>query len=112
MATAMKMATMLRSAGGNMGCALGLRRLSHVMALPPPLDGAIDCGVTSQPFVVPEFHRNPDEDDDNKIGFGFASFAHGGSMELMAVPKRKVPSEESVIVVTAFSSCPHLVFQS
>lgn len=109
---AMKMATMLRSAGGNMGRALGLRRLSHVMALPPPLDGAIDCGVTSQPFVVPEFHRNPDEDDDNKIGFGFASFAHGGSMELMAVPKRKVPSEESVIVVTAFSCCPHLVFQS
>ncbi|KAE8008379.1 hypothetical protein FH972_004898 [Carpinus fangiana] len=82
------MAAMLRSASGSMSCALGLWRLSHVMALPPPLDGVIHHGVTSPPCVLPEFDQNR---DDNNIGFGldFPSFSYGGSMELMAVPKKK-----------------------
>ncbi|XP_059447303.1 uncharacterized protein LOC132178773 [Corylus avellana] len=83
------MAAILRSAGGSMSCALGLRRLSHVMALASPLDGVIHRGVTSPPCVLPEFDQN--RDDNNNIGFGldFPSFPYGGSMELMAVPKKK-----------------------
>jgi hypothetical protein len=98
------MAAMLRSASGSMSCALGLRRLSHVMALPPPLDGVIHHGVSSPPCVLPEFNQNR---DNNNIGFGldFSSFPYGGSMELMAVPKKKVPSESSVIIITSVSSC-------
>ncbi|KAG6708577.1 hypothetical protein I3842_06G087800 [Carya illinoinensis] len=88
---AMKMVAMLRSAGGNMGYTLGLRRLSHIMAFPPPLEGVVDRGVTSQPFVLPEFYRDRDDDDNiNSIGFEFPNFTSAGSMELMAVPKRKV----------------------
>jgi len=83
------MAAMLRSARGSMSCALGFRRLSHVMALPPPLDGVIHRGVTSPPCVLPEFDQS--RDANNNIGFGleFPSFPYGGSMELMAVPKKK-----------------------
>ncbi|XP_050237632.1 uncharacterized protein LOC126687215 [Mercurialis annua] len=36
-------------------------------------------------MVLPEFNPNS-----NDLGFGFSSFFSGGSMELMAVPKRKV----------------------
>ncbi|XP_062149891.1 uncharacterized protein LOC133858437 isoform X2 [Alnus glutinosa] len=84
------MAAMLRSARGSMSCVLGLRRLSHAMALPPPLDGVIHRGVTSPPCVLPEFDQNCD-DNNNNIGFGlgFSNFPYGGSMELMAVPKKK-----------------------
>lgn len=63
------------------------------MAFPPPLDGVVDRGVTSQPFVLPEFDRDRDDDNNNNsIGFEFPNFTYAGSMELMAVPKRKVSS--------------------
>jgi hypothetical protein len=85
---------MLRSslALGNMGYTLLFRRFSHVMSLPPPFDEPIHSGLSSPPFVLPESNQNP---DNNNIGFGFEfpSFSFGGgSMELMAVPKRKVLS--------------------
>ena len=70
------------------------------MALPLPLDGVIHCGVTSPPCILPEFDQNR---DDHNIGFGldFPSFPYGGSMELMAVPKNKVPSDSSIIIITS-----------
>ncbi|KAK7839833.1 hypothetical protein CFP56_017495 [Quercus suber] len=86
------MATMLRSTAGTWGnvgfTTLLVRRLSHVMALPPPLDAPIHRELTSPPLVLPE---SDGSDDGNNIGFGFEfpSFSFGGSMELMAVPKRK-----------------------
>ncbi|KAK4589522.1 hypothetical protein RGQ29_020196 [Quercus rubra] len=86
------MATMLRSTTwGNVGfTTLLVRRLSHVMALPPPLDAPIHRELTSPPPVLPE--SDSGDNNNNNIGFGFEfpSFSFGGSMELMAVPKRKV----------------------
>ncbi|KAM0986357.1 hypothetical protein ACFX13_013795 [Malus domestica] len=43
--------------------------------------------ISPPPLVLPESDR--DTEDNNNIGFGFPSFLFGGSMELMAVPKRK-----------------------
>jgi hypothetical protein len=107
------MAAMLRSARGSMSCVLGLRRLSHAMALPPPLDGVIHRGVTSAPCVLPEFDQNRD-DNNNNIGFGlgFSNFPYGGSMELMAVPKKKVTCDSSVIIITSVSSFSTSALQS
>jgi hypothetical protein len=74
------------------------------MALPPLLDGVIHRGVTSPPCILPKFDQNR---NDNNIGFGldFPSFPYGGSMELMAVPKKKVPSDSSIIIITSVSLC-------
>ena len=94
---------MLRSTTwGNVGfTTLLVRRLSHVMALPPPLDAPIHRELTSPPPVLPE--SDSGDNNNNNIGFGFEfpSFSFGGSMELMAVPKRKVPSHFSLL--TSFS---------
>ncbi|KAK9933208.1 hypothetical protein M0R45_020411 [Rubus argutus] len=78
---------MLRSGSENMACIFGIRRWSHVASIPPPLDGATARTISSPPFALPEFHREPEKD--NHMGFGFPGFLFGGSMELMAVPKRK-----------------------
>ncbi|KAM1217233.1 hypothetical protein TB2_013219 [Malus domestica] len=43
--------------------------------------------ISPPSLVLPESDR--DTEDNNNIGFGFLSFLFGGSMELMAVPKRK-----------------------
>ncbi|OMO64537.1 Ribosomal protein L32p [Corchorus olitorius] len=75
----------LKRAGVDSGSVLGLRRWVHASALPPPLDASITPPTASQPLVLPESDRIPDND----IGFGFQSFPFVGSMELMAVPKRK-----------------------
>ncbi|XP_038722163.1 uncharacterized protein LOC120014316 [Tripterygium wilfordii] len=72
---------------GNSGSMLGVRRWSHISALPPPLGGAVQPGIASPPLVLPEFDANPEKDSN---GFGFPSFSFGGSMELMAVPKKKI----------------------
>ena len=70
------------------------------MALPPPLDAPIHRELTSPPPVLPESDSgdNNNNNNNNNIGFGFEfpSFSFGGSMELMAVPKRKVPSHFSL----------------
>ncbi|KAK9276345.1 hypothetical protein L1049_005877 [Liquidambar formosana] len=79
---------MLKGAGASMGCSkLGLRRWTHAVALPSPLDGCIDRTNASPPFVLPEFDRNSEK---SAVEFEFPSFSFGGSMELMAVPKKKV----------------------
>ncbi|GMH15293.1 hypothetical protein Nepgr_017134 [Nepenthes gracilis] len=69
----------------NIGLMLGLRRSIHGLALPAPISGAMDP-MTSPPLTVPESGVSSDEN----IRFQLPSFAFGGSMELMAVPKKKV----------------------
>lgn len=74
---------MLRCGREHVASILGFRRWNHIAAMPPPLFGPIGHKITSPQFVLPEFEREADKD--NHVGFSF-----GGSMELMAVPKRKV----------------------
>ncbi|GMJ05656.1 hypothetical protein like AT1G26740 [Hibiscus trionum] len=78
------------SAASEYGSFLGLRTLVHASALPPPLDASISHPPPSQPLVLPESDEIPDSNSNTNFGFGFPTFAFGGSMELMAVPKRKV----------------------
>ncbi|XP_027347453.1 uncharacterized protein LOC113858867 [Abrus precatorius] len=66
----------LRGNRGRLGSVLGFNRWIHSVPQSPPLAGSIDLGVPSSQFVLPEFNSS--------------SFSLGGSMELMAVPKRKV----------------------
>ncbi|XP_068333908.1 uncharacterized protein [Pyrus communis] len=79
--------TILRSSRGNASI-FGTRRWAHIAAMPPPMGGAMpQPNISPPPLVLPESDR--DTEDNNNIGFGFPSFLFGGSMELMAVPKRK-----------------------
>ena len=56
--------------------------------MPPSSDGVLARPISPPPFALPEFDRETGQD--NKVGFGFPGFLFGGSMELMAVPKKKV----------------------
>ncbi|XP_054825110.1 uncharacterized protein LOC129322764 isoform X2 [Prosopis cineraria] len=67
---------MLKNTGRKMVNMLGIKRWTHSNAQPPPLAGIINHEVSSPQFVLPEF--------------SFPSFSFAGSMELMAVPKKKV----------------------
>ncbi|KAH0674859.1 hypothetical protein KY285_022660 [Solanum tuberosum] len=65
----------------------GLRRFSHAISIPPPLDSTIYLQTASSPSLVLPEH------DNNNYNIGFMvpnSPFLGGSMELMAVPKKKV----------------------
>lgn len=42
------------------------------------------------PLIEPENQNQQGSIDEKSFGFGFPSFAFSGSMELMAVPKKKV----------------------
>ncbi|CAI9756187.1 unnamed protein product [Fraxinus pennsylvanica] len=81
---ALRVAT-LKWASSRTGCALGcLRRWAHAIApQPPPLGTTISH--TSSPLGFPE-HQYRNEIEDVFPNWSFL----GGSMELMAVPKRKV----------------------
>uniref|UniRef100_A0A2P2J1N1 Large ribosomal subunit protein bL32m n=1 Tax=Rhizophora mucronata TaxID=61149 RepID=A0A2P2J1N1_RHIMU len=89
---------LLKSCGGaNSGLTLGLRRWVHATAaaaaaIPPPLDASINPPVQSPPLRLPGFDPNPYSGNNHfhNFGFGFPGFSFGGSMELMAVPKKKV----------------------
>ncbi|KAI4328479.1 hypothetical protein L6164_020831 [Bauhinia variegata] len=89
---------MLKGVGGNLGLMFGSRGCISFMAQSPPLGGIIDVnsGVAQKRHVLPEFDWNQSHGSNvgsycNKvIGFSLPSFSYGGSMELMAVPKRKV----------------------
>ncbi|XP_004504786.1 uncharacterized protein [Cicer arietinum] len=67
----------LRDTGRKLGCVLGFNRWIHSMPQSPPLARSIDLGIGTRSFqpVLPEFSS--------------PNFSFGGSMELMAVPKRK-----------------------
>ncbi|XP_044492273.1 uncharacterized protein LOC123216002 [Mangifera indica] len=75
----------LKSSGIKSGCALSFMRLAHVAALPAPMNSIISSPIVSPPLVLPDILEGK-----NSSGFGFPSFSFGGSMELMAVPKKKV----------------------
>ncbi|OAY59461.1 uncharacterized protein LOC110620000 [Manihot esculenta] len=84
---------MLKTAGGNHGAMLTLLRWSHIAAMPSPLDGSLHRTIAPTQMVLPEFDPGPDNSNSryiNNLEFGFPSFSFGGSMELMAVPKKKV----------------------
>ena len=93
---------MLKSAGEKIGYAFGPgRRWAHAVALPPPLDSAINPPTVSPSFVLPEIDR--DAVNGNGIKFQFPSFSlGGGSMELMAVPKTKVRLQSSLCFFDVF----------
>ncbi|KAF8103839.1 hypothetical protein N665_0183s0017 [Sinapis alba] len=73
---------------------LEIRSFSHVAAAPPPFNSVIDRPIATQPpLISPEFDQNqnqPGSIGEKSFGFGFPSFAFSGSMELMAVPKKKI----------------------
>ncbi|XP_010499003.1 PREDICTED: uncharacterized protein LOC104776606 [Camelina sativa] len=70
---------------------LETRSFSHVAAMPSPMNGAFDRPISTPPLVLPEFDQNqPSSIDEKSFGFGLPSFAFDGSMELMAVPKKKI----------------------
>lgn len=78
-------AAILRS--GNPSIPLGTWRWAHSFARPPLFDALVSPPpVPSPSFVLPEFDRTPERND-----IGSPSFGAGGSMELMAAPKKKVP---------------------
>ncbi|XP_013637864.1 PREDICTED: uncharacterized protein LOC106343247 isoform X1 [Brassica oleracea var. oleracea] len=69
------------------------RSFSHVAAIPPPFNSVIDRPIVTPPLISPEFDENQSQSgliDEKSFGFGFPSFAFSGSMDLMAVPKKKV----------------------
>lgn len=80
---------------------LETRSLSHVAAMPSPFNSVIDRSIAMPPLVSPEFDQNqPGSIDEKSLGFGLPSFAFSGSMELMAVPKKKV--WELTVLLTGF----------
>ena len=65
----------LSGTGRKLSGILGFNRWIHSVPQPPPLSGSIDLGLKSLQPVLP--------------GFTSPGFSFDGSMELMAVPKRK-----------------------
>ncbi|KAH8501134.1 hypothetical protein Peur_042873 [Populus x canadensis] len=88
---ALRLGMLKCAAGGNSGCRSGIRRWAHVPAMARPLDGALESYIASPQLTLPEFDANQDtSSNSSNSGFGLPGFSFGGSMELMAVPKRKV----------------------
>nr|ADR71288.1 50S ribosomal protein L32pA [Hevea brasiliensis] len=84
---------MLKTAVGKYGCTLSLLRWAHIASMPSPLDGSLQRTTAPPDMVLPEFDTNPDNVNSsyrNNLEFGFPSFSFGGSIEVMAVPKKKV----------------------
>ncbi|KAJ8547960.1 hypothetical protein K7X08_021196 [Anisodus acutangulus] len=74
----------LRSSQMNSSCINGLARFSNAIAIPPPLDSTVNHPTPSSPSLVLPEH-------DNNIGFVLPNSPFfGGSIDLMAVPKKKV----------------------
>ncbi|KAG6759928.1 hypothetical protein POTOM_036424 [Populus tomentosa] len=87
---ALRLGMLKCAAEGNNGCRLGIRKWTHVVAMAPPLDGALESSIAAPQFTLPEFDANQDTSKNSSdFGFTFPGFSFGGSMELMAVPKRK-----------------------
>lgn len=64
-----------------------LRRWAHAAAQPAPMNSLIAPPIPSPTFVLPEHDQ---QTPNNDIGFGSQSSVPVLSMELMAVPKKKV----------------------
>lgn len=74
----------LRTGGCNVTNMLGLC-CNHIAAMTPPLDKAVNGNI-----FLPEFDRKAVEDPNTNFEIGVPSYLYSGSMELMAVPKKKV----------------------
>ncbi|XP_048318738.1 uncharacterized protein LOC107428956 isoform X2 [Ziziphus jujuba] len=83
MASSLRLAK-LRTAGFNVSNMLGFNG-NHIAAMSSPLDKAVGGNI-----FLPEFDRKPVEDPNTNVEIGLPSHLYGGSMELMAVPKKKV----------------------
>ncbi|KAG6759930.1 hypothetical protein POTOM_036426 [Populus tomentosa] len=93
---ALRLGMLKCAAEGKNGCRLGIRKWTHVVAMAPPLDGALESSIASPQFTLPEFDANQDTSNNSSdFGFTFPGFSFGGSMELMAVPKRKKKGRET-----------------
>ena len=94
------------AAGGNSGCRSVIRRWAHFPAMARSLDGALESYITSPQLTLPEFDANQDtSSNSSNSGFGLPGFSFGGSMELMAVPKRKV----KLFALFLFLNIKHLI---
>ncbi|XP_016465971.1 uncharacterized protein LOC107788772 isoform X1 [Nicotiana tabacum] len=83
-------AAMLRTGGTIAGVNSGLRRFLHITARPSPLDSVVNQPTATSPSLVLPENDNKNNSNSN-IGYMFPnSPVIGGSMELMAVPKKKV----------------------
>ncbi|XP_010258218.1 PREDICTED: uncharacterized protein LOC104598038 [Nelumbo nucifera] len=78
------MTNMFRNTMGCLGLRLGYRRWIHSVRS-APLERLIGSS-TETPCVLPEFNK----DLESKLDIMLPKFAFGASMELMAVPKKKV----------------------
>ncbi|KAF9677092.1 hypothetical protein SADUNF_Sadunf08G0071900 [Salix dunnii] len=88
---ALRLGMLKCAAEGNNGCRSGIRRWAHVPAMVRPLDGALESYIASPHLTLPELDANLDtSNNSSNSGLGLPGFSFGGSMELMAVPKRKV----------------------
>ncbi|XP_022945635.1 uncharacterized protein LOC111449817 [Cucurbita moschata] len=82
----------LRAVEGQTGSMFGLKAMANVLPHSSPITGIIYRKDSAPPLVLPEFNHESDRDGINNcsiVGFGFPSLSFSGSMELMAVPKRK-----------------------
>ncbi|CAM8877356.1 unnamed protein product [Rhodiola kirilowii] len=73
-----------RSAAAKKCCDSAMRRWTHALA--SPLNSLLDFSITRPQCVLP---GNNFENENDRIGVELPSFVSGGSMELMAVPKKK-----------------------
>ncbi|KAB5538504.1 hypothetical protein DKX38_016037 [Salix brachista] len=97
---ALRLGMLKCAAEGNNWCRLGIRKWAHVVAMAPPLDGPLESSIASPKFTLPEFDANRDTSNnssDFELTIPGSSFS--GSMELMAVPKRKVTPHKRGAVV-------------
>lgn len=80
------MATMLKCAADKLGCRLIYSRgFSHHVAISAPLGNMMNCTIGPH-FVLPESNNESSENSNIELPNPYVS----GSMELMAVPKKKV----------------------
>lgn len=97
MASSLRLAK-LRTAGFNVSNMLGFNG-NHIAAMSSPLDKAVGGNI-----FLPEFDRKPVEDPNTNVEIGLPSHLYGGSMELMAVPKKKVFALCNSIFRNAYSA--------
>lgn len=81
---------MLKSSKGTGGYSSFGKRLTHSLAIPSPTDGLFTPTSKSPQCVLPESDQIS-YSESNGAGLGFPCLPFvGGSMELMAVPRKKV----------------------
>ncbi|KAK9109530.1 hypothetical protein Sjap_017590 [Stephania japonica] len=79
----------LKNIVGGLQCSLGNQRSNHIARL-APLEKTIDF-QTETTYILPEFNNESDQK------LEVPTFSFGGSMELMAVPKKKVSKHKKGI---------------